>query len=143
MWRRRTTIAAVAAGLAALSGCGQSAQVTLQQREIAYQTRVGEIDKPFARPATDPAGAAGMLRHAIAGYEALDAPGPVRKLNAQVIRGLKGELRAYEAALSKTAGAGQIHSAEALGARSRADVSIALVRMAKIIGTCRANAANC
>jgi hypothetical protein len=143
MRHRRMIIAGAVVTAVALSGCGQSAQVKLQQREIAYQDRLAQIDKPFLQPTTDPSSAVSKLRRAIRQYEALNPPGRVRRLNAEVTRGLEGELRAYEVALSKTASTRQIHVAEALGARSRLTVSKALVQMGKIIGSCRSNAADC
>jgi hypothetical protein len=134
-------LASLAAAL--LAGCGQSAQVRLQRHEIVYQQRVAAIDKPFAHPSAKPRRDEQLLRRAIAEYEALRPPPPLRGLDAQLIEGLKRELEAFSNGLAANGNPAGVTRAEGLGARARAEVNRALRRLGALIGACRANAARC
>jgi hypothetical protein len=142
--RRGLIFLALALALATtVAGCGESPQVKLQHREFAYQKQVAAIDKPFAHPSASPRRDEALLSHAIRQYEALTPPTPLRALNARVLAGLKGELRAFRDGLGANGEPAAVGRAEALGARSRAQVNRALRRLAAVIGACGADAAHC
>jgi hypothetical protein len=140
---RRSCVGLALTALASvLAGCGESPQVKLQHQEIAYQKRIAAIDRPFAHPSANPRRDAALLTRAVAQYQALAPPRPLRALNASVLAGLKGERRAFRTGLGAN-GSPAVARAEALGARSRAQVNRALRRLEVVIGACGADAARC
>jgi hypothetical protein len=128
-----------AAVVIAVSGCGQSSQPSAQQQQIAYQTRIGQINQSFIPPPASGARARSLLGRAISQYTALHPPPALRKLHRQLIAALRGELRSIlDADLAVTThNASALTAAEALAARSRARVSRALTRIASVVGACR------
>jgi hypothetical protein len=128
-----------AALVIAVSGCGQSSQPSAQQQQIAYQTRIGQINQSFISPPPSPARARSLLDRAIRQYTALHPPAALRKLHGQLIAALRGELRSLRDAGTAvtTHNPSALTGAEALAARSRARVSRTLTRIASVVGTCR------
>jgi hypothetical protein len=112
---------------------------------IAYQTRIGAIDKPFAKPTNDVARAIAKLEPAIVQYDKLKPPAALRARNAALIRGLRGELRSLRAATRAVAAHDRraLGAAEALGTRSRASVQRALASIAAYAGVCDTHASRC
>jgi hypothetical protein len=145
MTAHRATPALIVVVMLIVAGCGGSAAASRQSRLIAYQDRIGVIDKPFARPTRDTTLAAAMLKHAITQYDALTPPAAVRGANAAVIGGLRGELRALgqatHAALTQDQAA--LSAADALAARSRSAVSRGLARITRYASACRADVSKC
>jgi hypothetical protein len=138
--RREVAAAVVSAAVAvAVSGCGGSSQPNAQQQQIAYQTRIGQINQSFIPPPADPARARSLLNRAIREYTALHPPPALRKLHRQVIAGLRGERRSLrDAELAVTThDASALTAAEALAARSRRTVSRALTSIASVVAACR------
>jgi hypothetical protein len=136
---RVTSQVVIAAVAIAVSGCGGSSQPSAQQQQIAYQTRIGQINQSFIPPPTDPARTRSLLDHAIREYAALHPPPALRKLDRQVIAGLRGERRSFrDAELAVTThNASALTDAEALAARSRRTVSRALTSIASVVAACR------
>lgn len=138
--RGEVVIAVVSGAIAvSVSGCGGSSQPSAQQQQIAYQTRIGQINQSFIPPPTDPARTRSLLDHAIRAYAALDPPPALRNLHLQVIAGLRGERRSFgDAELAVTThNASALTAAEALAARSRRTVSRALTSIASVVAVCR------
>jgi hypothetical protein len=132
--------------LAALLGaCGASAQLATQRRVIAYQDRLGAINRPFAHPPPNLAAGERMLVVALAAYRRLVPAPRLRAANAAVIAALKGELRALEQADRALADhdARALSAAESLDARARRRVARALAQIAAYASACRGDAARC
>jgi hypothetical protein len=127
------------------TGCGRSADASRQAAVIAYQNRVGVIDKPFAKPTNGVARAITMLEPAIVQYDGLKPPAALRARNTAMIRGLRGELRSLRAATRAVAAhePGALTAAEALGTRSRAATRRALASITAFARVCDTHASRC
>jgi hypothetical protein len=136
---RVATAVVSAAVVIAVSGCGQSSQPSAQQQQIAYQTRIGQINQSFIPPPASPARARSLLERAIRRYKALHPPLALGKLHRQLIAALRGELRSLRDAevAVRTNNPPALTAAETLAARSRARVSQALTSIASVVAACR------
>jgi hypothetical protein len=128
-----------------LVGCGQSARIDDQSRVLAYQTKIGRINAPFAHPPAAPDLAEAMLANAIKQYQRLSTPAVLRKDELLVVAGLRAELRSLRQGAAATAAgdAAALKAAESRNTRARRLVGKALVMLTRQINECRANASDC
>lgn len=145
MHRLAAALAAISASLIVLAGCGQSSHVSAQKTLIAYQDRLGQINRPFARPPADPRRAVSLLRQAVSGYAALHPPAALRSAHRTLVAAGRAELASLLAAEQAVArhDAKALAAAEARNGRARRDLGRALARIGVYASACRTNAANC
>lgn len=128
-----------------LAGCGQSSGASAQQQVLAYEVKIGAINKPFSHPPAGVKASERMLGTAIAGYGKLHVPSAVAALSRSLVGSLRRELRAVRAAAAATADGNSARLAAAVksDAKARAEVTTTLGRIAARVNTCRTNASRC
>lgn len=128
-----------------LGGCGQSSGAAAQQRVLAYQVKIGAINKPFSHPPAGGKASERMLTTAIADYGKLHVPSAVAALNRSLVRSLSRELRAVRAAAAATADGNSARLAAAVksDASARAEVATALTHIAARVNACRTDVSRC